>query len=37
MSNKGSLSELIYAFLLEASKTCNLSLIKKGDVQKYKI
>ena len=26
-----------YAFLLEASKTCHLSLIKKRDVQRYKI
>ena len=32
-----SLRELIYAFLLSASKTCDLSLIKKRDVQWYKI
>ena len=29
VSNKASLRELIYAFLLAASKTCDLSLIKK--------
>ena len=33
MSNKASLRELVYAFLLEASKTCDLPLIKKRDVQ----
>ena len=33
MPNKASLRELIYAFLLAASKTCDLSLIKKRDVQ----
>ena len=31
--NKASLRELIYAFLLAASKTWDLSLIKKRDVQ----
>ena len=29
VSNKASLRELIYAFLLAASKSCDLSLIKK--------
>ena len=33
VSNKGSLRELIYAFLLAASKTCDLSLIKKRNVE----
>ena len=33
MSNKASLRELIYAFVLAAYKTCDLSLIKKKDVQ----
>ena len=35
--NQASLRELIYAFLLASSKTCDLSLIKKRDVQYYKI
>ena len=36
MPNKASLRELIYAFLLAASKTCDLSLIKKRDMQNLK-
>ena len=33
VSNKASLRKLTYAFLLAASKTCDLSLTKKRDVQ----
>ena len=33
MPNKASLIELVYAFLLAASKTCDLPFIKKRDVQ----
>ena len=33
VSNKASSRELIYAFLHEASETCDLSLIKKRDVK----
>ena len=33
MSNEAISRKLIYSFLFEASKNCNMSLIKKRDVQ----